>query len=382
MDKSVPAPATGLTAAMINGHMVLTWDKPAHKNYVYTITKYNETSKYGDVVFISDPDVTEYVDEGYLGGKVTYVVVLRSPFFYVNSEPASYELNFIEATSQLGENNDLKLKWTMLQSFGEDVLVRVSGRHFTKDFPANTGEAIVDSLYLGDVAISTVKLIRKGFDVDGLSLSDTTSVGHKIRPFHQYSFIESSNKLLLHRGPDSYKTYRYNASTLMVEDSSNFLGVGDLPLLSSQDGSRQYLISGSFLHSFNPMDLSAYPTPIYLNSIYWPLWHRDLTSYPGYYSISNDNLLVFTNYYQAGQQIEYKIVTMDLNTKQLWGSEIAGTKAVISGDANFMTVTNQLSIEDAIVYKRGAADWEQIGKIPHGEMFFSRLPQSAIGKHL
>lgn len=377
VDRSEPAPVSGLTAAMVNGKMVLTWDKPAHKNFYYSIYRYNEATNKGASADIRDPNVTEFVDEGFLGGKAKYYVSLRSAFFDVTSESPWYEHNFIEATSQIDEDDRVIMKWVMSHNFGEDVFVHINGRRFEKDFPAtNAGEAIVDSLFLGDVANSTVQLLRRGFEDDGVTLSFTSSVGDKLRPFYECSFIKSSNKLLLHRGPASNKTYRYDATTLQAEDSFD-LYIGHFPRLSSPDGQRQWFLSHHTLYGINPMNLADYPTQINLSSIYYPLWNRDL-GYTLYHSISNNDLIVFTNSFQNGQQIDYKIVTVDLNTKQLWGSEIDGVRAFIAEDASFLAATNQVSGGHAVIYKRGLNDWEELGKIPNGEIFFSRLPNPRL----
>jgi hypothetical protein len=370
VDNSTPAAITGLAATMVNGHMTIRWNKPAHQHYFYTIIGYNETDEYSRAVDISDSDVTQYIDEGFLGGKVSYKVVLRSAFFYVESEPVTFDFDPIEVLSLTDADNRFKLKWTMHYTFADDVFIRITGRHFQLDFPAADGETPVDTLYLGDLANTTLKLLRNGFETDGRTFSFASLVGDKIKPFDQYALVQSSNKLILHQATNSNKTYRYNATTFALEDSIYIPGLDGYNLLSSQNGNHQYVYSGNYLISFNPLNFSVVPTPVDLNDIYRSSFQRDL-EYPGYYAVSNNNLLVLSNQPFDGQQIEHKIVTMDLNTKQLWGTQKEGTRAVIPANAEFMVVTNSISESDAVVYKRGATDWQEIGKVPDGEMFFS-----------
>jgi hypothetical protein len=367
VDKTVPSPVTGITADMVNGHMTLRWNKPAHDHYFYSITRQDDKGNYQGYT-IYDADVIEYVDEGYLGGPVVYSIALQSAFFAVQSEPVAYDFNTIEAVAIVNENNHLKVSWTVLSQFGDDVFIRASGRNFTKDFPAASGEAIIDTMYLGDIAESTLKLLREGFEDDGLTIRHTSSIGTRVKAFDEYSLLQTSNKLILNKVNNGYKTYRYNATTALVEDSLNFPGIGG-QLLSSQDGNHQYFVSGSYLYSFNPLDFSEYPEQIYLNSIYRPLYGSDL-EFPAIWAVSNDNFLVLTNRRQ--------IVTMDLNNKQLWGTAKSGGAAVISGDGGFMVTKDEFGA-DVIIYKRGLTDWEEIGKVPYGErIFFSRLPNPKL----
>lgn len=363
VDKRVPSAVTGITPSMEAGHMTLRWNKPAHDHYFYVIVRNDVQGNYQSAT-ISDPDVTEYIDEGYLGGKVSYTITLQSSFFVVPSEPVAYDFNPMESVSMIDENNRLKLKWTMQYQFGDDVFIRTTGRNFTMDFPATSGEAVVDTIYLGDIATSSLQLFRKGFEDDGLQIGYTSSIGTKMKLFDQYSLIESSNKLILSEVTNGRKTYRYNINTSVVEDSVYFPASSG-NLRASQDGQYQYFASGSFLNSFNPLDFSAPGTSIYLNSIY----QNDLQN-PAIYAVSNDNFVVLGN--------QHKIVTMDLTNKQLWGTEKNGTKAVVSGDGNLMVVTDIIFESDAVIYKRGLTDWEEMGKVPHGNMFFSRLPNPQL----
>jgi hypothetical protein len=372
VDKSIPQPVTSLTATMVDGYMTLTWEKPFHNHYQYIIIKHDGSGNFLDSNIISDPNMTSYVDQGYVGGKVSYKIALHSAFFQVDSESVTYDLQPIEVVPVLDENNYLKLKWNVLTAFGEDVTIRISGRHFTKDFPWESDESKVDSLYLGDIANANLKVFRNGFEGQALSVTSAHSIGTKIKSFYSYSFIEASNKILFYLATGPSKIYRYDATTFAPEDSSYHPGNN---LISSESGMRQYLIySWSNAYSFNPMNFSESINGIDLNSIYRQA-HGSDTSYPVYFNISNDNLLVFTNQNQFGGP---KVVTMDLTTKQPFGTDKNGVKADISGDGHFMVVTNSYSEEDAVVYKRGASDWEEIGKIPFGRMFFSRDPGNRL----
>jgi hypothetical protein len=372
VDKSIPEPVTGLTATMVDGYMTLTWNKPSHNHYKYSIFKLDENDNFLDAFDISNASLTSYVDKGYVGGKVSYHVALVSSFFQVDSEYVVHELQPIEVVPVLDGDNHLKIKWNVLTVFGEDVTIRISGRHFTKDFPWESDESNVDSLYLGDIANANLKVFRNGFDDQGLSVTSAHSIGTKIKSFYSYSFIEASNKILFYRATGPSKIHRYDATTFASEDSLYHPGNY---LISSESGMRQYLIySWSNAYSFNPMNFSESINGIDLNSIYRQA-HGSDTSYPVYFNISNDNLLVFTDQNQFGGP---KVVTMDLTTKQPFGTDKNGVKADISGDGHFMVVTNSYSEEDAVVYKRGASDWEEIGKIPFGRMFFSRDPGNRL----
>jgi hypothetical protein len=374
VDNSTPAAISNLTASMINGYMTLQWEKPAHEHFYYRIIKFDADGKFLSSLDVKNEGQASFVDEGYVGGKVTYVVTLTSSFFDVPSEPVSYELQPIEVESSIDGGNYLKLKWNVLTAFDDDVVIRVSGRNFSQDFPWASSEAYVDTLYLGDMATATVKVLRNDLVNDGYSIANNHHIGKKINPFYQYSFLESSNDLIFTPGNGSTKTYRYNATSFEVEDSV-YHGIAS-PLISSEDGTRQYFVLGAYGYMFNPLDLSVPISQIYFNSIFWPLYHRDLV-YPVPYGVSNDNLFVLGNQeYRGG--LKPTIVTMDLTTKQLWGSEKEGNVAALSGNGDFMVITNAGSGEDGIVYKRGASDWEMIGKVPYGKMFFSRDPGTTL----
>ena len=372
VDKSIPQPVTSLTATMVDGYMTLTWEKPFHNHYQYIIIKHNGDGNFHESNVISDASMTSYVDQGYVGGKVSYKIALHSAFFQVDSESVTYDLQPIEVSPVLDEESYLKLKWNVLTAFGEDVTIKISGRHFTKDFPWESNENNIDSLYLGDIANASLKVFRKGFEDQGFSVTSTHSIGTSIKSFYSYSFNESSNKILFYAATGPSRIYRYDATTFALEDSLNHPGQN---LISSESGMRQYLIySWSNAYSFNPMNFSESINGIDLNSIYRQA-HGSDTSYPVYFNISNDNLLVFTNQDQFGGP---KVVTMDLTTKQPFGTDKNGVKADISGDGHFMVVTNSNSEEDAVAYKRGVSDWEEIGKIPFGRMFFSRDPGNRL----
>lgn len=373
IDKSTPLPASGLSAQMVNGRLSLTWNKPDHEHFVYKLKRDYYPQ---ELIEIKDVATTQYIDELFTGGKITYTLVLESKFFSVESESFTFELNPLEAEAILDEDGFIKIVWTTPFDFGDETFLKVSGRKSSQIFPLVAGEATVDTLLLGEDATASLTLSHSNHEDEGYRKDFTVSVGTRIKKFDYFALLPAQNKLIISKGyvygfdDASTKIYRYDASTLTLEDSLVFLipGWANYELLVSEDGAHAYIKYDNFFKSeprllkFDPLDFAKPTTTTSVSGVFGSYFSSSITE-SSRYSLSNENQILFLNYYYT-----QNLINIDMNTKAVRWYKNNIQDAIISSDGTFMIATEGGL---GVVYKKTYDAWDSIGKIPMGLFFFT-----------
>jgi hypothetical protein len=376
VNRTPPPPITGLRSQLIDGKLLISWNKPSGNNFALRITTQNEFTENSyntENFFISDLTITNLAINSFTGGKIKFTISQESIFFSVSNVSDFFELVPIEANVSLDEDNRVKINWNTLVNLSENTFIKISGSKSVQIFPFKSGETIVDSLILGENVKVSIRVISSNeFESFGFLNYLNIELGVKIQKFDYFSFLPTQNKLITSKGhlmsfdEDITKIYRYNATTLAIEDSLIIQKSESYQMFISQNGEFGYIKFDSYnqtnpvLYPFNPLNFSETKSNISITSISYSYFGT--FNYAYNYSLSNTNHLLFLNGNGVLMQVH------DLNSKTVSWYRDNVNDGLISHDGSYIVISKN---NVGIVYHKTSSVWEEIGKVPVGKYYFT-----------
>ena len=241
-----PAVFDSFKAEIENGFLTFKWkNRSNQQNYNYKIHRNSSPALFSSDTVISDPQINQYIDYGYIGGNLNYKVTAKGFGFEkvlgegsISNKPADFVIK--------RRGGQAVLSWTARNFAGENHELSVRPQYYF------SGDIRVPFTSSGEIELGyrhmsqSIDIFVDFYSRNNISRKNTGVVEYhakpNLKPFSFFRLLGKSNKLLI---GNSEMLYRFSLEdTIKVEDSLRYADLGlvwtNYEVIVSQDESRIY----------------------------------------------------------------------------------------------------------------------------------------------
>lgn len=389
-------------AVVENGFLTFKWNnKTKQQNYVYKIKRLSNYYLYSPDTLIYDPQVSQFIDRGYMGGNLYYQITATGfGFEKVLGEGTLYH-EAADFTASRTPEGQAVLSWTNRKFAGAnpELSIRAPGIFDgERRVPfTSSGEIMLGNSPIGVQVYIAIDFYRRDFinrKNHGVAIHDPTPT---LIPFTFFALLSKSKKLLI---GNSKMLLRYRLEdTIQLEDSLLFDDLGftyiSEGLVVSPDESTAYICgfgTDGKLISFDPQNFSEiqhHDVNGVLKTFDLPVGNSSMLMG----NVSNSGLLTFV----TGKDWTYTGLIDIPNKKVLWHSPPRNDRLPqVSPDGKFLAAALRISFNqyEGWVFAIKDGKTERIGRMDSGYPVFLRgdteimsslhgeYPSGSPGSHL
>ena len=208
-----------------NGYLTLRWNAPAKKNFYYEIKRiYQPYYPLPDTLIVNTQQ-DHFVDYGYVGGDITYKIVVTGYGFHQH-EIGSVDLFDqppVDFTVNIGANRMVTLSWThaKISTSNTSIIIQSGGEPITIPLQP-TGQFVIDTLVLAEDRNYFIETSRAGYHLQANTVIKGVSSIPNLKSFNNFAML-THNKLF---DSISGAVYRYSLPALILEDSLTAIQMG------------------------------------------------------------------------------------------------------------------------------------------------------------
>jgi hypothetical protein len=362
---------------IVDGNLKVSWQKPTKYNFIHYILVRNYLDNQGhavvsDSTLISDLTNESYIDESYVGGKISYQVNLKGSNFYIKGDIELFDcIPIVVEYDQSFQVPEIKYSKPLLyNSRGIEIVINSLVSNIEYRSISTSGTYKTDKVLFGSQILYEVSISKKG-NPSGHRYTTLINAhkGNKIPAYDFITYSKKENSYLLNRknkiiGEKSI-LYKIDAISMEVTDSLLFEGASNSFPLFGQESNFIYLVLNDS-KTIIQIDIASLDIVKIING---------LTIFPGgNIFIRSDNAIVTDNNL-LGWESDGTIYIIDLINEAL----ILKTKSLnfsLSEDGEFLFI-------NGILYSGGKDQlWSNlIGKLGYEDkLLYFRKPfgQSAF----
>lgn len=259
-DRIPPALSAPPRLTYENGYLTLRWNAPTKKNFYYEIKRIYQPYYPLQDTLIVNTEQDHFIDYGYVGGDITYKIVVTGYGFYqheigsvdlFDQPPVDFTLNY-------DANRVVTLSWTHSKINTNNTSIVIQSGEEPITIPLQQmGQLVIDTLALAEDRNYFIETTRAGYHLQANTVIKGVNSIPNLKAFNNFAMLPQHNKLLI-QSPGA--VYRYSLPALILEDSLTALqmGLGDLSsLVVSEDESKAIVVAGAVgLVSFDPLNFS------------------------------------------------------------------------------------------------------------------------------
>lgn len=372
---STPPEFHSFKVGLENGFLTMRWVGPQDQNnFVYKLWRSNPSTWFSSDTTLYDTKMNHFVDPGYVGGDMTYILKGMGFDFNINIATDDFRNSPADFTLIKDDEENVKLVWTKSEINTENVILSISAPFSfegEKSYPfTSAGEIPIGKLGFMEGAFVNAYLHRTGYSSQKSGQSLFLDPTPALKQFEEFIMLKNNNKLLIR---NDEKVYRYNLEGYVLEDSISLfdLEISDvLSFIATPDESKAYISDrAGNLVSFDPLNFSLHQ-------------YHDLTSVVSILNEPNSNLatltlgnatddgLITANFWKGKMYL--MLIDLD-NGMGLWHSPPGNYYApTISNDGKYLAVDIGVPYMDyqGWVLKNLQGEYQTIGKIDRGDHYF------------